>query len=111
MYAWLLPAVKAILPHVGTIVSATLPVFKNRKIDETAPTEEALLQRQITELQTVATQNAAHIKDLAAQLERMVSTLEQGVIAHERRYRRMSMLAWMAIALSLTSLGLFLGGK
>lgn len=104
MYAWLLPAVKAILPHVGTIVSAALPVFKSRKIDDSAPTQEALLQRQITELQTVASQNAVHIKELAEQLRQMVVTLEEGVISSERRLRRMAMLSAVAIALSVTTI-------
>lgn len=111
MYTWLLPAVKAILPYVGDIVNAALPVFKSRKIDENAATQEALLQRQINELQEVASLNALHIKDLAEQLRQMVVTLEQGVIANERRYRRMSVLVWAAIALSLTAIGLWLRGN
>src|SRR3569832_466014 len=34
MAAWLIPALKAVLPHVGTIVSAAAPAFKkkNKKI-------------------------------------------------------------------------------
>lgn len=111
MYTWLLPAVKAILPYVGDIVNAALPVFKSRKIDENAATQEALLQKQINELQDVASLNAVHIKDLAEQLKQMVITLEQGVIANERRYRRMSMLSWIAIALSLTAIGLWWSGN
>ena len=111
MYTWLLPAVKAILPYVGDIVNAALPVFKSRKIDENAATQEALLQKQINELQEVASLNAVHIKDLAEQLRQMVVTLEQGVIANERRYRRMAVLAWTAIALSLTAIGLWLGSN
>lgn len=110
MYAWLLPTVKAILPHVGTIISTALPAFKSRKIDENAATQEALLQRQITELQTVASQNAVHIKDLAEQLQQMVITLEQGVLANERRYRRMSILSALALLLSLIAIGLWFVG-
>lgn len=108
MYSWLLPAVKAILPHVGTIIDAALPVFKKRKVDENAPTQDALLQQQIDELQEVASQNALRIKDLAEQLQQMVMTLEQGVIANERRYKRMAILSWVAIVLSLAAIGLCL---
>ena len=107
MYTWLLPAVKAILPYVGDIVNAALPVFKSRKIDEDAATQEALLQKQINELQDVASLNAVHIKDLAEQLKQVVITLEQGVIANERRNRRMSALLLIAIALSLTAIVLW----
>ncbi len=111
MYTWLLPAVKAILPYVGDIVNAALPVFKSRKIDDGAATQEALLQKQINELQDVASLNAVHIKDLAEQLKQVVITLEQGVIANERRYRRMSMLSWTAIVMSLLAIALFLRGN
>ena len=111
MYTWLLPAVKAILPYVGDIVNAALPVFKSRKIDEGAATQEALLQKQINELQDVASLNAVHIKDLAEQLKQVVITLEQGVIANERRYRAMSVLSCSAIVLSLLAIVLFLRGN
>ncbi len=107
MYTWLLPAVKAILPYVGDIVNAALPVFTSRKIDEGAATQEALLQKQINELQDVVSSNALHIKDLAEQLKQMVITLEKGVIANERRYRRLSLLAWIAIALSAAAIALW----
>lgn len=107
MYTWLLPAVKAILPYVGDIVNAALPVFKSRKIDTSAATEEALLQKQINELQDVASVNALHIKELAEQVKQMVMTLEQGVIANQRRYRRLSSLSWIAIILSLTAISLW----
>ncbi len=108
MYTWLLPAVKAILPYVGDIVNAALPVFKSRKIDEGAPTQEALLQKQINELQDVASLNAVHIKDLAEQLKQMVLTLEQGALANQRRNQRLTVLSWTAIAASLIAIGLVL---
>lgn len=119
MYPWLLPAVKAILPYVGDIVNAALPVFKSRKIDvgtttkdgvttlDGATPQEALLQKQINELQDVASLNAVHIKDLAEQLRQVVMTLEKGVIANERRYRRMWLLSSTAIVLSLIAIGLW----
>lgn len=107
MYAWLLPTIKAILPHMGTIISTALPAFKSRKIDENAAPQEALLQRQITELQTVASQNAIHIKDLAEQLQQMIITLEQGVLANERRYRRISILSVVALVLSVIAIALW----
>lgn len=108
MYTWLLPAVKAILPYVGDIVNAALPVFKSRKIDEGAPTQEALLQKQINELQDVASSNAVHIKDLAEQLKQMVLTLEQAAIANQRRNQRLAVLSWTAITVSLVAIGLVL---
>ena len=51
MPAWLLPAVKMILPHVGTIVAAAKPVFTKRRADTSDP---AVVQQQIAELQAAA---------------------------------------------------------
>lgn len=108
MYAWLLPAIKAVLPHVGTIVAAALPVFKSRRIDEReAPPEDVVLQQQIIELQEVASQNATHIKELAEQLAQMVVTLERAAIENERRYRRMAVLSCVAVACSVIAIGLW----
>lgn len=107
MYSWLLPAVKAILPHVGSIIDAALPAFKSRKVDENVATQDALLQQQITELQEVASHNAVHIKDLAEQLKKMVLTLEQDALAQQRRYQRLAILSWTALALALLAIGLW----
>ena len=46
--------------------------------------------------------------DLAEQLKQVVITLEQGVIASERRYRRMSVLVWISTASALLAIGLLL---
>ena len=70
MPAWLIPALKAALPHIGTIISAATPVF-TRKAD--AANQTLLLQRQITELQSAASQNAEHIRELAAELQSTVA--------------------------------------
>jgi hypothetical protein len=72
MPAWLIPALKAALPHIGTIISAATPVF-TRKSSEAAANQTLLLQQQITELQSAASQNAAHIKELAAELQSTVA--------------------------------------
>jgi hypothetical protein len=56
MPAWLLPAVKLILPHVSNIVAAAKPAFtKLRKGD--APDQESVVQQQIAELQAAASEN------------------------------------------------------
>jgi hypothetical protein len=105
MAAWFVPAVKAILPYVGTIVTAALPVFTARKSDEAAA---ALLQQQIAELQSAASQNAMHIKELAEQLQKTVVALEQGALLAGPRYRRMVALCIGAIVLSCIALGVSL---
>ena len=71
MPAWLIPALKAVLPHIGTIISAAAPVFTRKNADAVA-NQTLLLQQQITELQSAASQSAAHIKELAEQLQSTV---------------------------------------
>jgi hypothetical protein len=70
MASWLIPTLKAILPHVGDLVSTVRPVFTRKKPDAAAPGD--LLQRQIAELQAAAAQSAEHLKQLEARLGRAV---------------------------------------
>ena len=106
MPAWLIPALKAVLPHVGTIVSAAAPVFTKKNTDS-AP-NQTTLQQQITELQAAASANDAHIKELAAQIQKAVEVLEMGASLAERRHRRIEILCFAATALSVISLGVAL---
>ncbi len=43
MPAWLIPALKAVLPHVGSIVSAAAPVFTKKSV-HAAPDQTTLQQ-------------------------------------------------------------------
>lgn len=102
MPAWLIPALKAVIPHLGTIVSAAAPAF-TRKTGESATTHATLLQQQVTELQAAASANDAHIKALAAQIKTAVEALEAGVVLAERRHQRMQILCIAAIVFSVTA--------
>lgn len=105
MAAWLIPALKAVLPHIGTIIAAAAPVFTRKGADAA---NQALLQQQITELQSAASQNAEHIKELAAQLQSTVAALEQGAAIAEAKMRRVVLLCVAATAVSAVSLGIAL---
>jgi ABC-type enterochelin transport system substrate-binding protein len=105
MPAWLIPALKAALPHIATIISAAAPVF-TRKAD--VANQTLLLQQQITELQSAASQNAAHIKELAAELQSTLAALEQAASIAEAKLRRALLLCVAATALSAVSLGIAL---
>jgi secreted trypsin-like serine protease len=100
MAAWFVPAVKAILPYVSSIVAAAVPVFTTRKIDEAAAAQAQVIQKQIAELQSAASQNAAHIKALAGQLQKTVAALEQGASVPESRYWRIAALCIGAVLVS-----------
>jgi hypothetical protein len=107
MPAWLLPALKAVLPHIGTIISAAAPVF-TRKNADAAANQALLLQQQITELQSAASQSAAHIKELAEQLQRTVAALEQAASIAEAKLRRALLLCVASMVLSAIAAGIAL---
>src|SRR3954465_2395371 len=87
MAGWLIPALKAVIPHVGDILSAAKPAFTKRKADAAAD-QPALFQQQIAELQAAVSQQAGHIKELAAQLENTLTALEKAAKLAEDRLRR-----------------------
>lgn len=104
MPAWLIPVLKSVLPYVGTIVSAAAPVF-TRKSADTAANQTKLHQQQITELQAAASENDAHIKALAMQMQNTVEALENGAALAEARHQRIMALCILAIVISVISLG------
>ena len=97
MPAWLIPALKAALPHVASIVAAASPAFTRKNT-----ADQNVLQQQITELQSAATTNDAHIKELAAQIKNTVELLEVA----ESRHQRLLAFCIGTIVLSLLALGI-----
>ena len=104
MAMWIIPALKAVLPHIGTIISATAPAFTQKSGDAT-PDQTRLLQQQISELQTAASQNATHVKELAEQLQRTVAAIEGAASVVKANDQRNQQFSVAAIAISALSLG------
>ena len=103
MAAWLIPALKAVLPHIGSIISAASPVFTKKRAG--APADQAaLLQQQVGELQSAVSQNAANVKELAAQLQSTLAALEQAALTAQANLRRTRLLSFAAITLSVIAL-------
>ena len=100
MAAWFIPALKAILPHVGTIVGAAAPVF-TRKTAEKETDPRVLIGKQIAELQSAAAKNANDTKELATRLQDVVTTLEKAAIETQFRLRRAALLSGAAILASV----------
>lgn len=104
MPAWLLPALKAVLPHVGTILSAAAPVFTKKSADA-AVNQPPMLQQQVTELQAAAARNDSHIKDLAMQMRTTLEALEQGAALAERRYQSILTMCLATGVVAVVSMG------
>jgi hypothetical protein len=125
MAAWLIPALKTIGPHIGTILSVAVPVFTKRAIDKDSAqgaagqaasqgstqgnNQTALLQQQINELQTAVSLNAVNIKELAAQLQKTVDAIDQAAEAAQSRLKRAVVLSMVAAALAVVSALVALG--
>jgi multidrug resistance efflux pump len=107
MVSWLIPALKAVLPHVDTIISLAKPVFTKKKPDSNVDPAD-LVQEQIAELQAAAAQNAAHIQELAEQLQRTVAALQQAATVAEIRLRRTLILSSVAVSISFLAMCLAL---
>jgi tetrahydromethanopterin S-methyltransferase subunit B len=103
MPAWLFPALRAILPHVGTIVSAASPVFTKKSAEATA-NQATALQEQINELQAAASANDAHIKALAAQLQETLQAIEASAALAAKRSRSTLTIAVGAAIVALIAL-------
>jgi len=104
MAAWLIPALKAIIPHVGTIIGAAAPVF-TRKTADTEADPLVLIGKQIAELQSAAAKNTGDTRELAAQLQGVVTTLEQAAVETQSRLRRATLLSGVAIFVSACAIG------
>lgn len=103
MAPWLIPALKTVLPHLGSIVAAAAPVF-TRKSSPDKDEELRLLQQQVSELQGAAAQNDRHVRELAAQLQRTVTALEEAARLAARQSRRTEMLSIAAAVLAAAAL-------
>ena len=106
MITWFIPALKAVLPHVGSILSAAMPVFTKKDVD--AITDRVLLQQQIADLQAAAAQNSAHIKELAVQLQSTVAALEKAALITEDKARRVLLFNILAVIFSVAALAMSL---
>jgi hypothetical protein len=104
MASWLIPALKAVIPHVGDILNAARPAFTKRK-PEAAANQAELVQQQIAELQSAVSQQSSHIKELAAQLENTLTALEKAALLREQRLRRVLIFTAVSAAIAVAALG------
>ncbi len=103
MATWLIPALKLVLPHLGTVISAATPVF-TRKRPADAASKVSDVQQQIDELQAATAANAAHLGQVAKHLEGTIVALEQAAQAAEARLR--GALLWCVAATGFSVIAL-----
>ena len=83
-------------------MSAATPAFTKQRTEVMATVNEtALLQQQVAGLQTAASQNEAHIKELAEQLRSTVAALEAAAAVGAAKLRRDELLCVVAAVISM----------
>lgn len=92
MAAWL-PVVKVVLPYIGPVVSAALPVLTKKKSEKVDP----LVSQQVAELQEAVKANNESIKALATAVEALAKA--EDAAARQARLLATAALALAAIAL------------
>lgn len=102
MAAWL-PVIKAAIPHLAQVVTVALPMFTSRS--ENAD-RDALIARQINELQEAATQNAESVKELATQLQSTFEGLESAATDLQKQLKRQKQLTVVMLILSTAAIAL-----
>lgn len=100
--SWL-PVLKASLPYLTQLVSAAIPAFTSRQGNERG---DAVVARQIEELQTAATHNAESIRMLAERLQQSLQGVESAVVEMERKAARLRWLALAASGIAILALAL-----
>jgi hypothetical protein len=96
--AWM-PIVKTLGPFViqlGEIGVRALPHFTSRKSEAPVEIEDRVTQKQISELQSAATENAQYIRELASELKSAITVVDG-------RLRRLALLVYFALGLSIIS--------
>ena len=99
MAAWLIPALKMVLPHIGTILSVATPVFTKKKADTSS---DPTLQQQIDELQSAASLSANQIKERRHERghARLAAAVEQVASVAESKLKTMMILCVTATVIS-----------
>lgn len=78
-----LPIIKAILPHIATIVTAAAPMLT--KSGPSSDDRQVTMADQIAELQRAVQQNNDAVRVLATQLEKAVSEVDKREAADQER--------------------------
>lgn len=94
---------KLVLANLDTIIAVVKPAFTRKKV-EALPSQTDLLNQQIAELQSAASNNAEQIKQLAAQLKEVVTAAEQAATSAASERGSLRRLCLAALAISVVSI-------
>lgn len=96
-----LPIIKAVAPYLAKVATAAIPVFTSRT---EATKSDPVLARQITELQTAATQNANSIQVLAEKMQQAIEGIEKEAQKARKQLVAYKTMLFVSLGLSAVSL-------
>ncbi|MDB5394641.1 MAG: hypothetical protein JWM91_2147 [Rhodospirillales bacterium] len=108
--AWLTTAIR-LAPHalkLGEIAVSALPHLTHRKRAVMPEIPEPPMLPEIIELQSAATQNAKDIRKIAEDLKDALIAIENGGRTMESRFRRLELVSYAALGLSVLAIALTL---
>jgi len=94
-----------VLNNLDTIMRVVRPAFTRKKVDG-LPTQADLLNQQIAELQSAASNNAEQITQLAAQVKELVAALAQA--GAEAAAQRAAARRWSYAAFGISGIAMLL---
>lgn len=98
MAAWL-PIIKTALPVIGQIVNIAGPILTKKS---GSADKEALMAKQIEELQAAATQNSDSVKALAEQVKTTFEGIDAAASELQKKLDRQRKLSILAAAFGVT---------
>jgi hypothetical protein len=112
----LIPIIKAAAPYIAQIATVAIPAFTARKeaasadgnSDNSADTaaKDAMVAKQIEELQAAASQNAQSIQLLAENLQKAIENIDVAASEAEKKIALYQRLIMFSFGLSAVSLAL-----
>lgn len=103
MAAHILPFIKAVAPYIAQVATVAIPAFTSKSAEETKA--DAIVVRQIAELQTAVTQNAQSVHTLAEKLQQVIEGLESTAEDAKKRAAAYKTALYVSIGLSVSSVG------
>lgn len=99
MAAWFTP----LLPFIPEAIKLTSPLFTRSRAQDKGP---EVLDTQIAELQSAATQNAEATKALAAEMQKTIDALKVGADALAKELRAARLLSVVAVTAAVLAFAL-----
>lgn len=102
-----IPVLKAALPYITQIVTASLPMFTAKVAEGKA---DVVIPKQIIELQSAVTQNAESLQGLALQLKDTLETVDAAAARLQQKMVFLRRVTVFSLTISVLAIGIAIWG-